>query len=309
MDNFDLASALACLQGASDTDTAKGAAGDSVLVHDMPAHQYHADRDALSCSMLKPLLTSPAHFQAALVTPFKSTDAMEFGTLLHLLVLEPLQLGNEVAVFPGVASKRTTEYKEFAAQRANKLIVDEPTFDEARRLSEKVLTTMYRGRPLQKFIEESIPEATVYFTDPDTGLRLRVRMDAYHPDITFDLKSTRFGDPRAFARDAVDLHYDMQGFMYSYGRCLYEGTQALRPFVFITAETAAPYSVSTLTASAAFMDNGAKKLQASLIAYKACTASGYWPDLGTDGEVDIEPWHQFNGEAGWRAALRTRATM
>lgn len=305
-DNFDLAGALACLEGETGTDAEPGAAGDSFLWRDMPAHQYHADRDALSCSMLKPLLVSPAHFQAALVTPSASSDAMTFGTLLHLLVLQPAQLGNEVAVFPGAASKRTTEYKEFAAQRPDKLIVDEPTFQEARGISEKILGTHYKGRPLQKFIEEAIPEATIYFTDPTTQLRLRLRMDAYHPDITFDLKSTRFANVRAFARDAVDKDYDLQAFMYSFGRGMFEGAQVLRPFVFITAETAAPYSVSTLAASSAFMDNGAKKFQACLAAYKACSESCFWPDLGTDGELDIEPWQQFSAADGWRAALMSR---
>ena len=44
-----------------------GSANESVMFPKLPADIYHADRDALSCSMLKPLLTSPAHFQASLV--------------------------------------------------------------------------------------------------------------------------------------------------------------------------------------------------------------------------------------------------
>jgi len=306
MDQFDLAAAMACLDGGDAQDTAKGAVGDSVLVRGMPAHQYHADRDALSCSMLKPLLVSPAHFQVALTQPPKQTEAMVFGSVLHLLVLEPHLLPQEVAIFPGVASRRTSEYKEFVAARPDKMVIDEPTFSEARALADKVMGTPYKGRVLGKFIEESVPEATVYYTDPTTGLRIRLRMDAFHPELTFDVKSTRHGDARAFLRDAIDMDYDLQAFLYSFGRGLYEGSQLLKPFVFVAAETEAPYSISTLSAGSTFMDNGARKYQAALTAYKACSETGLWPDLGTDAELEIEPWQQFNLKSGWRAGLASK---
>lgn len=307
MDTFDLSHALACLEGGApdDDSSAQGAVADSRLIEALPAHVYHGDRDALSCSMLKPLLISPAHFQAALVADTKSTDAKDFGTLLHLLVLEPEQVAREVAVFPGVANKRTNAFGEFEAANRGKMVIDEPAFSRARSLADKVLATPYKGRALRHFIDESKREVTIYYTDPTTGLRHRVRIDAYHPELNFDLKSTRFADPRAFTKDAVDKAYDMQAFMYGYARSLFEGRGSLRPFVFITAENAEPFSVSTLTAGAMFVDNGAKKYQACVAAYLACSKTGHWPDLGRDCEIELEPWQQFQPEAGWRAGLGT----
>lgn len=280
-----------------------GYAVDSLLYRAMPAQAYHADRDALSCSLIKPLLVSPAHFQAGLVAHEKPSAPKQFGMLVHLLLLQPELVGQELAVYPGVVKPRSGAMDEFASLHPDKLVVDEPTFANARRLADKVAATTYQGRPLARFIEESIPEATIYFTEPTTGLRMRVRLDAYHPEISFDLKSTRHAAARAFARDAVDLHYDLQAFMYSLGRCLYEGTENAKPFVFIAAENAAPYSVSTFRANPAFMGNGSNKFQACAAAFKACTATNYWPDLSCDDELDIEPWQQFNGKGGWQAAM------
>lgn len=302
---FDLASAMKFAAGLAQptTTSTDGAAGASVLIRNMPAHEYHGDRDALSCSMLKPILVSPAHYQAALAAHSKSSDAKDLGSLLHLLLLQPSELANEVAVFPGAADGRSATYKQFEAMHPDKLVVDEPTFASARRLADKTAATKFRGRELGRFIEESITEATVYFTEPVTGLRMRIRMDAYHPDVTFDLKSTRFAVQRAFVRDAIDRDYDLQAFMYSFGRCLYEGDAALKPFVFITAETSAPHSVSVLTAGQSFMDNGAKKFQACVTTYKACADTGYWPDLGGEGEIEIEPWQQFSRDQSWRRAV------
>lgn len=283
-----------------------GAAGDSCMYKQMPADVYHADRDALSCSMMKPLLISPAHFQAGLVACEKASDARDFGSLVHLLVLQPELTSRELAVFPGIGDRRSA-FDEFELAHPGKLVVDEPTFAEGRRVAQRVLDARYKGRPLQRFIEESIPEATIYFTEPTTGLRMRIRMDSYHPEISFDLKTTRFALARAFMRDGVDKDYDLQSYMYSLGRCLFEGVTAPKPFVFIAAENTSPYSVSTYEAGPTFMGNGANKFQACTAAFKACTDSGYWPDLSGDGVLEIEPWQQFSGKPGWMATLATSA--
>lgn len=293
----------ASLGAAAGEQPIPGYAQDSFMFKALPAHQYHADRDALSCSLMKPLLVSPAHFQAGLAACEKPSPAKTFGSMLHLLLLQPELAGQELAVYPGIAEARSKPFAEFSALHVDKLVTDEPTFANARRLVQKVSDTKYKGRPLGRFIEEAIPEATIYFTEPTTGLRMRVRLDILHPDISFDLKSTRHAGARAFARDAVDLDYDLQAFMYSLGRCLFEGTEVPKPFVFIAAENAEPFSVSTLSASSAFMGNGSTKFQACAAAFKACTATNYWPDLSCDGELEIEPWQQYSYKSGWQAAI------
>lgn len=297
-----LAQVSALLAAQTAEQPTPGIDGDSCMFKFMPADAYHADRSALSCSLLKPLLISPAHFQAALVANETRSDARDFGTLVHLLVLQPELASQELAVFPGVAG-RHSGWSTFAALHPDKLVVDEPTFTQGRRLAHKVLETRYKGRPLRDFVEESIAEATVYFTEPATGLRMRIRLDAYHPDISFDLKTSRFALPRAFGKDAVDRHYDLQAYMYSLGRCMYEGRQSAKPFVFIVAENEAPHSVSTLEAGSTFVENGSNKFQACAATFKACTEAGYWPDLGSDGTLEIDPWQQFVATGGWRESL------
>jgi hypothetical protein len=305
---FDLAMADAqALGGMTPAEQPlSGVAGDSCMYKHLPADVYHADRDALSCSLMKPLLISPAHFQAGLVACEKASDARDFGTLVHLLVLQPELASRELAVFPGIGDRKSA-YDDFTLAHPGRLVVDEPTFAEGRRLAQRVLDARYKGRPLQRFIEESIPEATIYFTEPTTGLRMRIRMDLYHPEISFDLKTTRFAQARAFMRDAVDKDYDLQSYMYSLGRCLFEGITVPKPFVFIAAENTEPHSVSTYEAGPTFMGNGANKFQASAAAFKACTSTGYWPDQSSDGVLEIEPWQQFSGKPAWQAALATGA--
>ena len=279
-----------------------GVDGDSVLYADLPATIYHADRDALSCSLLKPLLVSPAHFQQALAKPSAPSSAKDFGSLLHLLLLEPDKVSAELAVFPGVGSGRDRDFKSFLAANGHRLAVDEPTFAQARRLAEKVATTNFRGRQIWRFLEESRTECSLYFTEPTTGLRLRTRFDALHPEFSFDLKTTRHESAGNFSRDALALGYDLQAAMYTLGRGFFEGKQQAPPFVFITAETLPPNSVCTLVAGPTFMENGAAKLQECLTTYKACTMVGHWPDLGCHSTLEIQPWQQFQPGRDWQAA-------
>lgn len=273
---------------------------ESVLFAKLPASVYHADRDALSCSMLKPLLISPAHFQASLVEISSSSAAKDFGSLVHLLLLEPERTGAELAVFPGVGNGRDRAYKAFLEANCHRLAVDEPTLAEARRLVQKIASTKFRGRALIKFIEESRTECSVYFTEPNTKLRLRVRFDAYHPDISFDLKTTRRGDTAGFAGDAVDMHYDLQAYMYSLARRALEGTELMAPFVFIAAETATPNSISTHLAGESFLENGALKFQECLATYQACTIVDHWPDMSCHTTLEIAHWQQFRPGWEWR---------
>lgn len=297
---FDALAGVRALVQQHESEPIAGAEADSLLLRELPADVYHADRDALSCSLLKPLLISPAHFRAGLAAPPKDLPAKHFGSLVHLLLLQPHLVSQELAVFPGVGFARDPEFNAFLARNAFRLAVDEPTFAEARRLTARISEMPYKGRQLSRFIEESMCEATIYFTEPVTDLRLRIRLDAFHPEISFDLKTACHGTPGGFARDAVELGYDLQAFMYGLGRRLYEGDQAA-PFVFIAAETAQPHSIGTYEAGVTFIKNGAAKFQDCLKVFKSCSQTGYWPDLGCSTTLEIAPWQQFSPPQEWRS--------
>ncbi|MDR7097537.1 PD-(D/E)XK nuclease-like domain-containing protein [Hydrogenophaga laconesensis] len=113
------------------------------------------------------------------------------------------------------------------------------------------------------------------------------------------MKSTRHASVQLFTRDAVKMDYDLQAFMYSLGRSLFEGTSSSKPFVFIAAESNEPFSVHTLEAGGSFLNNGAKKFQECLSVYKACSDTNYWPDLSSNGVIEIDHWHQYTPTRSW----------
>lgn len=273
--------------------TTSGKVAQSVLIEGLPDDEYHADKAALSCSMLKPLLLSGAHFQLALTEDHCPTDAMELGTLVHLLALQPGRFNDEYVVYPGISDLRDKDYKEYKAKHTRN-VIDYRELKLATTIVEQLRNRTYKGRAIGQFIDESITEATIYVTEPNTGLRLRIRMDIYHPDITFDIKTTRHPKVNEFNRDAISMHYDMQAFMYRFCRALYEGDEKGKPFVFLATETNAPFAVHVVTAGSSFIENGYKKMKHCLVLYKACNQTSYWPNTSEDATIEIEPWNQFD---------------
>lgn len=286
----------------SESPVLAGVAGklaSSRLIEGLPPAEYHAAKDVQSSSMLKEMLVSPAHYLQALLRPNKSSDAMDHGTLLHALVLEPHTFNRVAAVFPGDLAK---EGKAFKAENADRICISLTDYFKLMEQAERVRAACFRGRPFERFIEEGKVEASIYYTDPSVGLPCRVRMDLLHPEFTFDLKSTRHGLPSAFQRDALGMHYDLQSYMYSLARCLFEGVEEPKPFVFVQAESAAPHSVLFRPATKALLANGKQKYEAALGGVKACMVTDMWPAPHGEVELDVEPWDVFRSTApAWSA--------
>jgi hypothetical protein len=61
---------------------------------------------------------------------------------------------------------------------------------QARSLAQQVLDKPFKGRPFGCYVEEGVPEVTFFYSDPVTGVPCRARLDLWHPDLLFDLKTT-----------------------------------------------------------------------------------------------------------------------
>lgn len=266
---------------------------------------YHSDKDILSSSMLKHALESPAQFIASLTTPSNRTDAKDFGTLIHALILEPHTVQSLVAISAQPLG-RDADSKKFRKANADRICLSIAEFASATQLADKVLSTMFRGRPFYKFVEEGTVESSIYYTDPTTGIECRTRLDLMHPDFTFDIKTTRQSTAPAFQRDAISMHYDLSAYMYSLSRVLLEKNPTPKPFVLVPVCTDAPHSVFFMPCSSSVLENGQRKYNTALSTIQACTRVNHWPGLDGEYEMDIEPWQAFTPEpAPWRKTALT----
>lgn len=281
-----------------------GILGQSFKYLSLPAEDYHSGIDVQSCSLLKPMLISPAHYQAQFFESRETSAAMEFGTLIHTLVLEPSLFMAQYAVFPGKRNARDKDFKAFCTANPGKMVIDDVSLQTARILVDKILHRTFRGRLFGDYVAEGEPEVSIYFSDPVTGVQCRTRIDLLHPEYLFDLKTSAFIVLREWLRHAISLDYDLQAYMYSLGHCLLAGRQTPLPFVFITAESDRPFSVSSFTAGESFLTEGGRKYREAISGYAACTAVQHWPDAGVETTLELEYWQ--SGAAAvqaWRADL------
>ena len=175
---------------------------------------------AISRSELWWLDRSPEYFQYRKNTPMEPTAALLFGQVAHKLLLEPDSFDDDFAVAPYV-DRRTKAGKElwesFIADAGEKTIVDAATYDQA-----ADMIAAARLNPLVNDLLAGEHEKPLFWTDPDTGVECKCRLDAIIRDddgvpVIVDYKTTTDCSTKAFLRDVCGFGYFFQAAMYSEG--------------------------------------------------------------------------------------------
>lgn len=238
------------------------------LIERMSNDEYHACPE-FSSSQLKDILRSSAHFYSNNILKENERETkkhLDFGTLAHTLFLEPEQFEHEFIVGPKF-DRRTKAGKEEAAswEAANqgKIIIDQEMLDGANRIANNL-----RKLSSYKLMQDNygMAEASIFFTDPVYGLHLRVRPD-YHiipcdefPNgLLFDVKTTTDARQFKFQRSCSDFGYDISAAMYREGFQQHYKTEEKPEFIFLVAESSAPFNVKQYRASSLFLSIGEQR--------------------------------------------------
>ncbi len=263
------------------------------MIEKMSNDEYHACPE-FSSSQLKDLLRSGAHFYVNNISKEnqkEATTAMNFGTLVHTLFLEPDQFNSEFVVAPKF-DKRTKAGKEdaLAWEQVNqgKLLVNAEDIDSANRMAEN-LRTLSIYEQMQK--HPGMAEASFFFTDPIYGLQLRVRpdwhiapCDAWPNGLIIDLKTTDDARPVAFSRTCGNFAYDLSASMYREGYQQVYETEDKPPFIFLVAERNTPFNVKQYNASDLFLAVGDNRYNKAKEMLAESLLINEWDGYSTDLE-------------------------
>lgn len=260
------------------------------LVLGMPENEYHGGPELSSSGMKTILERSPAHYAWEREHPVHKT-VYDFGTAAHELVL---------GTGPGVVIVDAPDWRTKAAQEQRKAAQADGTpallrreYDVARAMADKVLT-----HPDARAIfeaPESDTEVSAFWTDDETGVRLRARFDWLHRlrPVIADYKTAENADPRRFHRKAADLGYDVAAAVYRRGLTTVRGDDDAPLFWHVVQEKTPPYAVAVVELDADFLRVGAERARQAIGLYAACTAANEWPAYPT-GIHPIHPpaWHR-----------------
>lgn len=255
------------------------------IYHDISNEDYHAGK-GVSKSQLDMVAKCPAllPWQKAAPVDTEKLKALDMGSALHCLLLEPDQFDKRFIVAPQF-NRRTTAGKE-----------DEASF--LRDVEGMGMTVMdaEQGRKLQLMRESALAhpaarwlleadghaEASFYWTDEETGELCRIRPDRYlvnHP-VLADVK--KVADMDRFARHIEEFRYHVQDAMYREGFTQVTG-DAPGFFFLAVSETidCGRYPVRVFELDAEDVDAGHALFRRDLNTYHRCRTSNDWGGVET----------------------------
>lgn len=252
------------------------------VVYDLPEDEYHA-RPELSSTQARWLLESPAHYRWKKDHPQPRKDAFDLGTAVHTKVLG---VGAAAIGYPEehltdsgrVSTKAATVLWEAEQRTAGLIILSESDLRKVDGMAEAVL----RHPTARAVLEQAVRrEASVFATDPETGVAERARFDflpelgAKNP-IAGDVKTTaKEASFDGFMKSVLNFGYDVQEGHYDLTLLHAIGEQI--PFVFIVVETAAPHFVGIHQLDVVWREMGQAKAREARKRLAESTASGVWP--------------------------------
>jgi PDDEXK-like domain of unknown function (DUF3799) len=272
----------------------------SCCIEDLSNDAYHADRTAISSSVLKQLLITPAHCRHYLDAGGKDeTQAMLTGTALHAALLEPERFAAEFAVVPRV-DKRTKDGKQqwaaFRAEHVGKTLLAREEADLVSRLREGLMRHK-RARALLSLPGSA--ELSLYWSDPETGLRLKARPDRLLRSpawILAELKSTTRADKYHFQRKISDLDYHLSLAMYREGVRQVFGVTPRSVFLVVEDRT---FEVCLYQPDVEMLHEGDCRFRYAVRLYAQCALANHWPGYQPDGaieEISLPRWAAARSE-------------
>lgn len=178
----------------------------------------------LSFSSLKAFAESPATFAEYKLAKKEPTEAMQFGSMLHCLVLEPQDFDNRylclddadiIAQIGGAKPRATKLYKEWkaitVAEAGDREIVDTNSYISAKIIASNVLHNRASRKILDMCWEHEKPIEWEF-----KNFIFRGFIDGKGEKAICDLKTCSDAKPKKFQRDLIDNKYYLQAAMYLY---------------------------------------------------------------------------------------------
>ena len=237
--------------------------------------------EAVNWSSLVHLATSAKLMEWRRTNPRAETAALRLGTAIHCATLEPERFATAYLRQPDFGDGRTKAAKEAkaaweATRTPGALVMDPDEYDLAARCSAAVR----EHSAARDLLRGGLVEEVLTWTDEETGIACKGRLDYLTPEYVLDLKSMRAETVQAFAREIAGRLYHGQIAFYLDGAIASKrvdplGSQAL----IIGVQTVEPYDVIPCRLMPEDIERGRALYRDLLRRYAEYQAAGWWPGL------------------------------
>jgi hypothetical protein len=266
----------------------------------------------VSSSALGHILRSVEHYEAYKTQTFRQSDAMAFGSAVHLAFLEPDLFRAQYidAKPPHSLDWRRNEAAKMAAQGLHpeemtegKLArtkpetiagyLEEPEVaemvehyrqhGEGPAMDEEMIANVLRARdnldahPIARnLVLGSKKEVSYFWRDEKTSLLCKCRPDIEREDdVWVDLKTTRDASELSFSKSVQNFGYYRQGAFYADGSAIATGI-AKSLYVIIAVENTAPFSVAVYELDHEWIELGRERYREALRKLNDHQQNGTW---------------------------------
>lgn len=232
----------------------------------------------LSYSSLKEFAKSPAHYIQYLNSKKEPSKEMNFGSLVHCMLLYSQQFTELFAVAPDV-DRRTKDgkaaWEQFSAESGSKIVVTGEDVDTANEIAVRIFSNSNIKNAIH-----SCTEVEKEWTTIINGLPFRGFIDGLSEQFILELKTTSDGNPKTFIKDYHNRMYYIQAALY------YNAVG--KPLQYLVVETKAPYNFFMAPVSQEYLDYGWLEIQKLTDSFHTCMVLNSW-DAGYEfhGPVSI----------------------
>lgn len=269
---------------------------DDGIYYDMPEDEYRA-LPYVNQSSLKTLVQggTPAHYKAAIEDDDKETDAKTFGKVVHSAILTPQDFEAVQPLPDDIRSRRGKAYDALITENPGITYLPSGEYvkhEENRRIAERIRQNFLQHPQCDTFMRECTFETVLIWTDIETGLKCKARLDMLSKDFNYiaDIKTTSRPNIYMAARSAYNYSYQVQVAFYIDGLCTVKGIQFDQPPMFFYAfiESFSPYLCYVVDARDCFdervqdfinlgyLELGRKQYRAALNTVAECEKTGVW---------------------------------
>ncbi|MGV2880655.1 exodeoxyribonuclease VIII [Pantoea vagans] len=255
------------------------------IYHGLSNEAYHAG-PGVSKSQLDEIAINPAVYLWRRHAPVdtEKTGALDMGSALHCMLLEPEQFDRRFIVAPSF-NRRTSQGK-----------ADEQAFLNETRIQRVTVLDAEQGRKLQLMRESVLAhhaarylleaygacESSIYWSDSETEELCRIRPDKYLTDrpVVIDVKKT--SDMSRFVRHIEEFRYHVQVAMYREG--FYRWCGEYPQFVFIAVSESIDcgrYPVRLFELDDEYLSVGETLFRRDLNTFHHCRLTGEWSGIET----------------------------
>lgn len=261
---------------------------------DIPNEDYHR-LPSLSSSGARLLLppSCPALFKWERDHPVYK-DVFDFGSAAHKKVLgDPFA---EIVIFESPNwLKKADQTAKREARESGLIPLLRKEFVQVEDMAAAIL-----AHPIASVLFDPAsgkPEQSLFWTDEQTGVECRVRLDwlPYPIEgrrmILPDYKTADCAEPKTWARSAANFGYPQQAVWYMDGvkAC---GLDPDPVFLFVIQERDAPYLVSVVDLDPTDLEMGRQLNRQALRIFADCLAADVWPGYSTEIEtVTLPAWY------------------